>query len=75
MGMYRSTKDTRNHTKWQPSDAGLSNVEVDEAGKLAAFRERFGRGFDLSSGPAAAADVTLSESVRGDMVSGRLGGL
>ena len=29
-------------------------MELDEAGKLAAFRERFGRGFDLSDGPGAA---------------------
>lgn len=51
MGMYRSTKDTRNHIKWQPSDARLRNVEVDEAGKLAAFRERFGRDFDAAEKP------------------------
>ncbi len=31
---------------WQPSEKALKNVEVDEAGKLAAFRERFGRAFD-----------------------------
>lgn len=31
---------------WQPSDRTLRNVEVDEAGKLAAFRGRFGRGWD-----------------------------
>ena len=44
--LYRSTKDTRNHALWQPNDASLRNVEVDEAGKLAAFRGRFGRGWD-----------------------------
>ncbi|TDZ54636.1 54S ribosomal protein L36 [Colletotrichum sidae] len=49
--LVRSAKDTRNHALWQPSDKSLKNVEVDEAGKLAAFRERFGRGFDLAAEP------------------------
>jgi len=53
--LYRSAKDSRNHILWQPSDKSLRNVEVDEAGKLAAFRERFGRGWDMAEGPAAAA--------------------
>ncbi|PSS02491.1 hypothetical protein BD289DRAFT_422094 [Coniella lustricola] len=48
--VYRSTKDTRNHLTWQPSEASLQNVEVDEAGKLASFRERFGTGFELEAG-------------------------
>ncbi|GKT94992.1 50S ribosomal protein [Colletotrichum tofieldiae] len=43
--------DSRNHALWQPTDKSLKNVEVDEAGKLAAFRERFGRGFDLAAEP------------------------
>ncbi|KAJ1329278.1 hypothetical protein MN608_06011 [Microdochium nivale] len=51
LGMYKSTKDTRNHLTWQPSDKSLKSVEVDEAGKLAAFRERFGRAFDLEVEP------------------------
>ncbi|KAK1996179.1 hypothetical protein LX36DRAFT_658871 [Colletotrichum falcatum] len=50
--LVRSAKDSRNHALWQPSDKSLQNVELDEAGKLAAFRERFGRGFDLSAAPA-----------------------
>jgi acetyl-CoA acetyltransferase len=45
--IFRSTKDTRNHALWQPSDSSLRNVEVDEAGKLAAFRARFGRSWDV----------------------------
>ncbi|OHW96628.1 mitochondrial ribosomal protein [Colletotrichum incanum] len=49
--LVRSAKDSRNHALWQPSDKSLKNVEVDEAGKLAAFRERFGRGFDLAAEP------------------------
>lgn len=50
--LYKSTKDTRNHVLWQPSDRTLRNVEVDEAGKLAAFRERFGRGWDAEKNTA-----------------------
>ncbi|KAI1407632.1 hypothetical protein F5Y13DRAFT_123980 [Hypoxylon sp. FL1857] len=57
IALYKSTKDTRNHVLWQPSDRTLRNVEVDEAGKLAAFRERFGRGWDLEK----SADAEVSE--------------
>ena len=34
---------------WQPSLDSLRNVEQDEAGRLRAFRQRFGRGWDLDS--------------------------
>lgn len=51
--VYRSTKDTRNHLTWQPTESSLQNVEVDEAGKLASFRSRFGAAYDLA-GPTAA---------------------
>lgn len=51
--MFRSTKDTRNHARWQPSDPSLQNVEVDEAGKLASFRKRFGGAFDLAPSVAS----------------------
>lgn len=44
--VYKSTKDSRNHPLWQPSSAALRNVEADEAGKLRAFRSRFGRSWD-----------------------------
>ncbi|KAI1114266.1 hypothetical protein F5Y14DRAFT_451233 [Nemania sp. NC0429] len=50
VGLYKSVKDTRNHALWNPNDKSLQNVEVDEAGKLAAFRERFGRGWDAGVG-------------------------
>ncbi|KAK1770710.1 hypothetical protein QBC33DRAFT_445958 [Phialemonium atrogriseum] len=55
--LHRSTKDTRNHALWQPSEASLRNLEVDEAGKLAAFRARFGRGWDAIEEDAAAGDA------------------
>lgn len=35
---------------WQPSLDSLRNVEKDEAGRLRAFRERFGRGWDATEG-------------------------
>lgn len=34
---------------WQPSERSLKNVELDEAGRLAAFRERFGRAYDSAT--------------------------
>ncbi|KAJ6788150.1 hypothetical protein PWT90_03251 [Aphanocladium album] len=52
--LYRPVKDTRNSALWQPSEKSLRNVELDEAGRLAAFRERFGRGFDAGAGAGVA---------------------
>lgn len=48
---------------WQPSMASLRNVEEDEAGRLRAFREKFGRGWD--------ADTTGAE--KGEGVAGQDG--
>ncbi|KAJ5168172.1 uncharacterized protein N7482_003766 [Penicillium canariense] len=50
--VYRSTRDTRNSLLWNPSSSKLMNVEDDEAGRLAAFRARFGRSWDANA-PAA----------------------
>ena len=44
--VFRSTKDTRNTPLWNPSSQKLMNVEADDAGRLRAFRQRFGRGWD-----------------------------
>lgn len=44
--VYRSLKDTRNTPLWNPSNEKVLNFEADEAGKLRAFREKFGRGWD-----------------------------
>ncbi|KAJ4291132.1 hypothetical protein N0V90_010330 [Kalmusia sp. IMI 367209] len=52
--VYKATKDTRNSPLWQPSSQKLLNVEEDEAGKLAAFRAKFGRGWDAEQGKGAA---------------------
>lgn len=45
-----SQRDSRNHPLWQPSDASLKGIEADEAGRLRAFRGRYGRGWDLATG-------------------------
>lgn len=47
--VYRSSKDTRNNVLWNPSSQKLLNVEEDEAGRLRAFRARFGRGWDAEA--------------------------
>ncbi|CAG8022721.1 unnamed protein product [Penicillium olsonii] len=50
--IYRSTRDTRNSVLWNPSSSKLMNVEDDEAGRLAAFRAKFGRSYDSAAPPA-----------------------
>lgn len=68
MAIFKSTKDTRNHAVWQPSDPSLRNVEVDEAGKLAAFRARFGRGWDVDAADAKEeVDTGKQEEAQGGM--------
>ncbi|KAI9823918.1 MAG: hypothetical protein M1832_002236 [Thelocarpon impressellum] len=74
--LYRTTKDTRNHPLWNPSSAKLANVEEDEAGRLKAFRAKFGRGWDAEAleeeeGNDAAHDGT-AEGEEGllDLISG-----
>ncbi|KAL1984103.1 hypothetical protein VTN96DRAFT_9603 [Rasamsonia emersonii] len=47
--VYRSTRDTRNSLLWNPSSVKLMTVEEDEAGRLAAFRARFGRSWDAAN--------------------------
>ncbi|PTB63480.1 hypothetical protein BBK36DRAFT_1085204, partial [Trichoderma citrinoviride] len=59
--LYRAAKDTRNTLLWQPSEKSLRNVELDEAGKLAAFRERFGRVFDAAAAPAVGGEAAQAE--------------
>ncbi|KAL2860868.1 mitochondrial 54S ribosomal protein bL31m [Aspergillus lucknowensis] len=52
--IYRSTRDTRNSLMWNPSSNKLLNIEEDEAGRLAAFRARFGRSWDANTPVEAA---------------------
>jgi hypothetical protein len=44
--VYRATKDVRNAPLWNPSSSKLLNQEEDEAGRLALFRGKYGRGWD-----------------------------
>ncbi|KAL4811278.1 hypothetical protein BDV18DRAFT_129037 [Aspergillus unguis] len=46
--VLRSTRDTRNSIMWNPSSSKLRSVEDDEAGRLAAFRAKFGRSWDAN---------------------------
>jgi hypothetical protein len=69
--IYKSTKDTRNSPLWNPSSEKLLNVEADEAGRLRAFRERFGRGWDAKSADEAEFDEDAEE---GDWMSDLIGG-
>lgn len=64
MALYKSTKDSRNHMLWQPHEKSLQNVELDEAGRLAAFRQRFGKSYEHTAGGDE------SFYVFGDLISG-----
>lgn len=44
--VLKSAKDIRNNPLWHPSSLKLLNVEEDEAGRLAAFRAKFGTVWD-----------------------------
>lgn len=63
--LYRSTKDTRNHIMWQPSMASLHNLEEDEAGRLKAFREKFGRGWDADAEEEGVEEESLMDLISG----------
>lgn len=41
----------------------MRNVELDEAGKLAAFRERFGRGYDATAQAVEEGEKEAAEEV------------
>lgn len=71
--MHKSTKDTRNHVLWQPTDRSLQNVELDEAGRLAAFRGRYGRGFDIQEGEEGAEAKEEGVVDLGELISGYAG--
>jgi hypothetical protein len=60
--VYRSTRDTRNSLLWNPSSSKLMTVEEDEAGRLAAFRAKFGRSWDATATSAATAAATAATS-------------
>ncbi|KAL2005658.1 hypothetical protein VTN00DRAFT_10151 [Thermoascus crustaceus] len=66
MPVYRSTRDTRNSLLWNPSSNKLMNVEEDEAGRLAAFRAKFGRGYDAAPAPGAESSSTSASTKEED---------
>ena len=47
--VYKTVKDARNNPLWNPSLRSLANLEEDDAGRLRAFRRRFGRGWDAEA--------------------------
>ncbi|KAF2685660.1 hypothetical protein K458DRAFT_442045 [Lentithecium fluviatile CBS 122367] len=63
--VYKSTKDIRNAALWNPSSQKLLNVEEDEAGKLAAFRAKFGRGWDAEQGKQSAGKDSFLDLISG----------
>ena len=69
--IYKSTKDTRNTPLWNPSSQKLLNMETDEAGKLRAFREKFGRGWDASRAQDVEVDVENGERSDAQAQGGR----
>ncbi|KAJ5898981.1 hypothetical protein N7495_003725 [Penicillium taxi] len=60
--VIRSTRDTRNTLLWNPSSSKLMNVEDDEAGRLAAFRARFGRSFDATAPASDTGDAAAAKA-------------
>jgi hypothetical protein len=71
--IYRAAKDTRNTLLWQPSERSLKNVELDEAGRLAAFRERFGRAYDSATAKEGKEGEEVAEETDGgyaDLITG-----
>lgn len=47
---------------WNPSSSRLASLEQDEAGRLAAFRAKFGRGFDTNTAPAGSEAEKTAEA-------------
>jgi len=55
---------------WNPSLDSLKNVEEDEAGRLRAFREKFGRGWDVESTGEGGEGMEEREESLIDLISG-----
>ncbi|KAI9886706.1 MAG: hypothetical protein M1823_001482, partial [Watsoniomyces obsoletus] len=68
--VYKSLKDTRNHPLWNPSSQSLANLEEDEAGRLRAFRKRFGRGWDAEGTSSSPEETSLEPGQEGDEEGG-----
>ncbi|KAI9668699.1 MAG: hypothetical protein M1829_005312 [Trizodia sp. TS-e1964] len=74
--IYKATKDTRNHPLWNPSSLKLANQEEDDAGRLRAFRERFGRGWDAEGTEREDGVEAMEDNDESlmDLISGHTGG-
>jgi hypothetical protein len=62
-----------NTALWNPSSQKLMNAEEDEAGKLAAFRAKFGRGWDVENASESAENAKSEEKPADnlmDLISG-----
>ncbi|CAZ84430.1 unnamed protein product [Tuber melanosporum] len=70
-GVFRTTKDTRNHPLWNESDAAVMGLEEDEAGKLKAFRNKYGHGFDMQDALEIEKELE-SDAVGKDAAAGSL---
>ncbi|RPB05452.1 hypothetical protein L873DRAFT_1797808 [Choiromyces venosus 120613-1] len=70
-GVFRTTKDTRNHPLWNESDAAVMGLEEDEAGKLKAFRNKYGHGFDMQDVSSIEKELD-SDAVGKDAAAGSL---
>ena len=70
--VQKSTKDTRNTPLWNPSSQKLLSIEADEAGRLRAFREKFGRGWDAER--MQDEDTDAAESEQDDNLMDLIGG-
>lgn len=68
--VYKSAKDIRNAPLWNPSSQKLLNVEEDEAGRLAAFRAKFGRGWDTDAEKVDLRELP-SSTIYTDMFTGK----
>lgn len=69
-GVYRTTKDSHNHPLWNPAIGQMKLVEEDEAGKLKAFREKFGQQFEMAEefGEFMSEGFTMDKSVEAGTV-------
>lgn len=66
--VQKSTKDTRNAPLWNPSSQKMQGLETDEAGRLRAFRERFGRGYDAERMEDEDKDAAETEEVEDNLM-------
>ncbi|KAF1928963.1 uncharacterized protein M421DRAFT_420191 [Didymella exigua CBS 183.55] len=57
--VLKTAKDIRNNPLWHPSTQKLLSVEEDEAGRLAAFRAKFGTAWDSEGEKSKKGDSLL----------------